>query len=58
MNFNTELIISIVKSEGAASLMQLSGLGKMKPNMLLMGYKRDWSDCPKDDLDAYFSTIQ
>ena len=38
--------------------MQLSGLGKMKPNMLLMGYKRDWSDCPKDDLDAYFSTIQ
>jgi len=44
--------------EGASSLMQLSGIGKMKPNMLLMGYKRDWSDCLQEDLDDYFGVIQ
>lgn len=38
--------------------MQLSGIGKMKPNLLLMGFKRDWSDCPEDNLEEYFDTIQ
>ncbi|XP_046634321.1 bumetanide-sensitive sodium-(potassium)-chloride cotransporter-like [Daphnia pulicaria] len=43
--------------EGAQALMQLSGLGKMKPNLVLMGYKRDWNVCPEDDLNAYFGVI-
>lgn len=38
--------------------MQLSGLGKMKPNMVLMGYKRDWNTCPEEELNAYFGVIQ
>ena len=55
----SKLIICLIFiSEGASSLMQLSGIGKMKPNMLLMGYKRDWSDCPQEDLDDYFGVIQ
>jgi len=55
----SKLIICLICiSEGASSLMQLSGIGKMKPNMLLMGYKRDWSDCPQEDLDDYFGVIQ
>lgn len=43
--------------EGAQALMQLSGLGKMKPNMVLMGYKRDWNTCPEEELNAYFGVI-
>nr|CAH0110941.1 unnamed protein product [Daphnia galeata] len=43
--------------EGAQALMQLSGLGKMKPNLVLMGYKRDWNVCPEDELNAYFGVI-
>ena len=56
--FKTNYLFNFFISEGASSLMQLSGIGKMKPNMLLMGYKRDWSDCPQEDLDDYFGVIQ
>ena len=55
LNFCTSVIFL---SDGASSLMQLSGIGKMKPNMVLMGYKRDWSDCPEEDLNEYFGVIQ
>ena len=45
-------------SEGATALMQLSGIGKMKPNLVLMGYKRDWNSCTQDELEAYFGVFQ
>ena len=45
-------------TEGATALMQLTGLGKMKPNLALMGYKRDWAVAEEDELDAYFGVIQ
>ena len=44
-------------SEGALALMELAGLGKLKPNMLLIGYKTNWQDCPLDELLEYFRTI-
>lgn len=28
---------------GAQHLLQLSGLGKLKPNILLIGFKNDWN---------------
>jgi len=43
--------------EGAKSCLTLAGLGKLAPNMLLMGFKADWTN----DLDAakqYFSVLQ
>jgi len=43
--------------EGATALMQLTGLGKMKPNLALMGYKGDWGVCDDDELDSYFGVI-
>lgn len=44
--------------DGATALMQLSGIGKMKPNVVLMGFKRDWDICPAEDLEGYFGVIQ
>lgn len=38
--------------------MQATGLGKLRPNVLLMGYKNDWTTSLKKDLDMYFNTIQ
>lgn len=47
--------------EGAQSMMQLSGLGKLRPNILFLGFKRNWADKgPEgmDDLNEYFGVIQ
>nr|CAD7394205.1 unnamed protein product [Timema cristinae] len=41
----------------ARSFMQMCGLGKFRPNMLLMGYKSDWQTCDKEALRQYFNII-
>ncbi|XP_047121340.1 bumetanide-sensitive sodium-(potassium)-chloride cotransporter [Schistocerca piceifrons] len=43
--------------QGARALMQSAGIGKLRPNVLLMGYKQDWQSCPTDDLIAYFNVL-
>ncbi|XP_053954948.1 bumetanide-sensitive sodium-(potassium)-chloride cotransporter isoform X1 [Anastrepha ludens] len=42
---------------GSRALMQACGIGKLKPNILLMGYKNDWQACDKKDLDQYFNVM-
>lgn len=44
--------------EGAKALIQASGVGKLRPNILLMGFKNDWNSCEPDDLSMYFNTMQ
>ncbi|KAK2585480.1 hypothetical protein KPH14_010136 [Odynerus spinipes] len=43
--------------DGATTLLQAAGLGKMRPNILLMGYKQDWACCPREDLNMYFNVM-
>ncbi|CAD5228295.1 unnamed protein product [Bursaphelenchus xylophilus] len=46
---------------GARQLIQTAGLGKMKPNVLLLGFKEDWiSEGRKklDEMKNYFEIIQ
>lgn len=43
---------------GAKSLMQSAGVGKLRPNMLLMGYKSNWKKCSTTELLQYFNIIQ
>lgn len=42
---------------GARALMQATGVGKLKPNILLMGYKLDWKTCDRSELTQYFNTV-
>lgn len=44
--------------QGTSALLQAAGVGKMKPNILLLGYKNDWQVCEHHSLDHYFATIQ
>jgi solute carrier family 12 sodium/potassium/chloride transporter 2 len=44
--------------EGARALIQASGVGKMRPNILLMGYKNDWQKCNHEALRQYFTVLQ
>ncbi|XP_055845957.1 bumetanide-sensitive sodium-(potassium)-chloride cotransporter isoform X2 [Episyrphus balteatus] len=42
---------------GSKALMQASGIGKLKPNILLLGYKTDWQTCERKDLNLYFNIM-
>ncbi|XP_041643892.1 solute carrier family 12 member 2 [Cheilinus undulatus] len=42
---------------GAQFLMQAVGLGRLRPNTLVMGYKNNWSEGDMRDLEIYISTI-
>lgn len=43
---------------GTKRLIQLSGIGKMKPNLIMMGFKQDWRQANERDLIDYFDTIR
>ena len=48
MNFET----------AARALLQATGIGKMKPIVLMMGYKSNWHNCNPEDLAEYFTVLQ
>ena len=43
---------------GVSAMLSLAGLGKMKPNILLLGYKNDWRSCSAESLHQYYETIK
>ncbi|KAK7068979.1 hypothetical protein SK128_015897 [Halocaridina rubra] len=43
--------------KAARVLMTNVGLGRLQPNMVLMGYKADWQTAPYTDIYAYFKII-
>ncbi|KOB78003.1 Bumetanide-sensitive Na-K-Cl cotransport protein, partial [Operophtera brumata] len=44
-------------SRGVSALLQASGLGKLKPNILMMGFKQDWLTCERSDLTDYVEVM-
>lgn len=49
---------SVEYEAGAKALLQTTGIGKLSPNVLMMGYKNDWKSCNSDELLAYFNVLQ
>ena len=52
------LIDNVELSKGVAAMLSVSGVGKMRPNILLMGFKNDWRTIERHTLDEYFASIQ
>eukprot|EP01006_Ploeotia_vitrea_P034319 TRINITY_DN65737_c6_g1_i1.p1 TRINITY_DN65737_c6_g1~~TRINITY_DN65737_c6_g1_i1.p1 ORF type:complete len:905 (-),score=474.01 TRINITY_DN65737_c6_g1_i1:93-2807(-) len=51
-------VIAPTVRAGSQALIQLSGLGALRPNTLLLGYKEDWADCSKAECDDYANVIR
>ncbi|XP_018578158.1 bumetanide-sensitive sodium-(potassium)-chloride cotransporter [Anoplophora glabripennis] len=43
--------------EGAKALLKACGIGKLRPNILLMGFKSKWQTCPAEELNQYFEVL-
>uniref|UniRef100_A0A8C7ZTB0 Solute carrier family 12 member 1 n=1 Tax=Oryzias sinensis TaxID=183150 RepID=A0A8C7ZTB0_9TELE len=43
--------------EGTESLLQASGLGRMKPNTLMIGFKKNWQIAGKDEVQSYVGIL-
>ncbi|KAK6631514.1 hypothetical protein RUM44_006041 [Polyplax serrata] len=43
--------------DGAKALLQTIGVGKLRPNVLMMGFKADWTTCPPEELLSYFNVL-
>ncbi|NWS27690.1 S12A1 protein, partial [Polioptila caerulea] len=43
--------------DGVKSLLQASGLGRMKPNTLVIGFKKDWRTAPAMQVENYVGII-
>ncbi len=45
-------------SNGVGTLLQATGIGKMKPNILLLGYQSEWKTSRNSEIDEYFTAIK
>nr|AIL54060.1 NKCC2 [Sciaenops ocellatus] len=43
--------------EGTESLLQASGLGRMKPNILMIGFKRNWKTAGSEAVQSYVGIL-
>lgn len=44
-------------NEGIKQIIPVMGLGKLKPNIVMMGYKSNWQDCTERDLSDYYTSM-
>ncbi|XP_046600388.1 bumetanide-sensitive sodium-(potassium)-chloride cotransporter isoform X1 [Neodiprion lecontei] len=51
------VVESIGFETGASALMQAAGVGRLAPNVVLMGYKRHWASCERRELQEYFNVL-
>ncbi|XP_060617978.2 solute carrier family 12 member 2 isoform X1 [Anolis sagrei] len=43
--------------DGAQYLMQAAGLGRMRPNTLVLGFKKDWQTADMNEVDIYINLL-
>jgi len=52
------LLDNLSFSDGVGALLQATGIGKMKPNILLLGYQSQWRTAEGLQIEEYFASIQ
>ncbi|XP_037950069.1 bumetanide-sensitive sodium-(potassium)-chloride cotransporter-like [Teleopsis dalmanni] len=51
------VIDGFTMEDGVNAMIKSIGVGKMSPNILLMGYKSNWYHCKKEDIETYFNIL-
>nr|CAH7722625.1 unnamed protein product [Callosobruchus chinensis] len=51
------LVDNVSFEAGSKALLQTVGIGKLSPNVVMMGYKNDWMTCNKEELNMYFNVL-
>jgi solute carrier family 12 sodium/potassium/chloride transporter 2 len=51
------LVDGISFEKAVRALLQATGIGKMKPNVIMMGYKSNWKNCSPEELAEYFTAL-
>ncbi len=54
----SDITVAPTLLHGAESLMMISGMGKLRPNTLVLGYLRDWQNRPDTVLEEYVGIIR
>lgn len=52
------LLDNLSFSDGVSALLQASGIGKLRPNILLLGYQTQWRTGAGLSIEEYFAAIQ
>lgn len=52
------LLTGISLERGVMALVQSAGLGRLQPNIMLIGFKENWLTCALKDLESYVRVIQ
>ncbi len=62
MKRNVKAFVNLVQEanffQGVRSLIQATGIGKLRPNIVMLGFKNNWTNVEQDELLDYFKTIQ
>jgi hypothetical protein len=53
-----DVVVSPNLLQGVVSLLQLTGLGKLKPNTVLLGYKEQWNNKSQAEVSEYCDVIR
>ncbi|XP_037954068.1 bumetanide-sensitive sodium-(potassium)-chloride cotransporter-like isoform X2 [Teleopsis dalmanni] len=51
------LIDGFNMDDGVKIMAKCTGLGKMSPNIVLIGYKNNWFNCRKEEVETYFNIL-
>lgn len=43
--------------DGVRALIKSTGFGKLTPNIVVMGYKSNWCECGKEEVESYFNIL-
>ena len=43
---------------GVCTIIQTTGIGKLRPNIVMLGFKNNWASAEQNQVADYFKTIQ